>query len=73
MIETVRGPLDRAELGIVSTNEHVLTDSRHLQRPTREGVTLEGPIRAEILGDLRWSWMSLADNLILDDVVAATE
>lgn len=73
MIETVRGPLDRAELGIVSTNEHVLTDSRHLQRPTREGATLEGPIRAEILGDLRWSWMSLADNLILDDVDAATE
>ena len=67
MIETVLGPIERAALGIVSTNEHVLTDSRHLIRPTREGGMLAGPIRPEVLGDLRWSWMSLADNLTLDD------
>lgn len=73
MIETVLGPVDRAELGVVSTNEHVLTDSRHLLRPTREGGTLEGSIRPEVLGDLRWSWMSLADNLTLDDADAAAE
>ncbi|MCC2032486.1 hypothetical protein [Microbacterium allomyrinae] len=66
MIETVLGPVAPEELGVVSTNEHVLTDSRHLLRPTREGAALEGPIRPEILGDLRWSWMSLADNLTLD-------
>ncbi|GAA1682262.1 hypothetical protein [Microbacterium lacus] len=67
MIETVLGPVAADELGAVSTNEHVLTDCRHLRRPTREGGSLEGPIRPEILGDLRWSWMSLADNLTLDD------
>ncbi|MEV5072551.1 phosphotriesterase [Microbacterium sp. LMI12-1-1.1] len=66
MIETVLGPVAPGELGVVSTNEHVLTDSRHLLRPTREGGALEGPIRPGILGDLRWSWMSLADNLTLD-------
>jgi phosphotriesterase-related protein len=27
---------------------------------------LEGPVRPEILGDLRWSWLSLPDNLTLD-------
>ncbi len=67
MIETVLGPVGPDDLGIVSTNEHVLTDARHLLRPTREDGSLEGPIRPEILGDLRWSWMSLADNLTLDD------
>lgn len=67
MIETVLGPIRPDELGVVSTNEHLLTDSRHLLRPTREGGALEGRIRPEILGDLRWSWMSLADNLTLDD------
>lgn len=66
MIETVLGPVAPGELGVVSTNEHVLTDSRRLLRPTREGGALEGPIRPEILGDLRWSWMSLPDNLTLD-------
>ncbi len=71
MIETVLGPIRPGELGVVSTNEHVLTDSRHLLRPTREGGTLDGLIRPEILGDLRWSWMSLADNLTLDDPDAA--
>jgi phosphotriesterase-related protein len=71
VIETVLGSVAPEELGIVSTNEHVLTDSRHLLRPTREGGTLEGPIRPEVLGDLRWSWMSLADNLTLDSDIDA--
>jgi phosphotriesterase-related protein len=73
VIETVLGAIRSEELGVVSTNEHVLTDARHLLRPTREGGTLEGPIRTEVLGDLRWSWMSLADNLTLDDPQAAAE
>lgn len=73
VIETVLGPVDAERLGIVSTNEHVLTDSRHLLRPTREGGTLDGPIRPEVLGDLRWSWLSLADNLALDDEASAIE
>ncbi|MFJ6654367.1 hypothetical protein ACIQLJ_16375 [Microbacterium sp. NPDC091313] len=67
MIETVLGPVPAAALGAVATNEHLLTDSRILLRPDREGRTMEGPVRPEILGDLRWSWLSLADNLTLDD------
>lgn len=73
MIETVLGPVAADRVGTVSTNEHVLTDSRGLLRPTREGGTLTGPIRPEILGDLRWSWMSLADNLALDDPEGAVD
>ncbi len=71
MIETVLGRLPAAELGVVSTNEHVLADSRTLTRLTREGGVLEGPMRPEVLGDLRWSWLSLADNLTLDDPALA--
>ncbi|SDZ42185.1 phosphotriesterase family protein [Herbiconiux ginsengi] len=73
MIESVLGPVSPERLGTVSTNEHVLTDSRGLLRPTREGGTLSGPIRPEILGDLRWSWLSLADNLTLDDEESAVD
>jgi phosphotriesterase-related protein len=71
VIESVLGPLSPGRAGIVSTNEHVLTDSRGLLRPTREGGTLTGPIRPDILGELRWNWMSLADNLTLDDEQSA--
>lgn len=73
MIESVLGPLSPDRTGVISTNEHVLTDSRGLVRPTREGRTLTGAIRPEILGDLRWSWMSLADNLTLDDPDSAID
>jgi phosphotriesterase-related protein len=73
MIETVLGPIPASALGTTSTNEHVLTDSRRLLRPTREGGELTGRMRPEILGDLRWSWMSLADNLTLDDPDTAVE
>ncbi|MBZ5739355.1 hypothetical protein [Nocardioides mangrovi] len=73
MIETVLGPIPAARLGRVSTNEHVLADSTVLLRPTREGGRLEGPVRPEILGDLRWSWLSLADNLTLDSTDDAAD
>lgn len=74
MIETVLGPVPAAQLGIVSTNEHVLTDSRHLVRPAADGTTLPGPVRLEALGELRWNAMAMADNLALDDpALAAAE
>ncbi|WP_159499715.1 phosphotriesterase, partial [Microbacterium sp. 18062] len=73
MIETVRGRIPVEAAGTVSTNEHVLTDSRHLLRPTREGGALEGELRPEIMGDLRWSWLSLPDNLTLDDPDTAVD
>jgi phosphotriesterase-related protein len=68
MIESVLGPVPAETLGRVSTNEHVLTDSTILLRPTREGGRIEGPVRPEVLGDLRWSWLSSADNLALDSL-----
>jgi len=73
MIETVLGQISPAMLGQVSTNEHVLTDSRHLARPSRDGAMLEGPMRPEVLGDLRWNWLSLEDNLTLDDPAGAID
>lgn len=71
MIETVLGPVVAARLGRVATNEHVFTDARALVRPTREGGALDGPVRPEILGDLRWSYLSLPDNLTLDSADTA--
>ncbi|MBB2975357.1 phosphotriesterase-related protein [Microbacterium endophyticum] len=67
MIETVLGPIRPDELGAVSTNEHVLTDSRHLQRAARDGSRLDGPLTIDMLGDLRWNWLGSSDNLTLDD------
>ncbi|WP_116951381.1 phosphotriesterase family protein [Jiangella endophytica] len=71
MIETVLGPVEASSLGRVATNEHVFTDARGLVRLTREGGTLDGPLRPEILGDLRWSYLSLPDNLTLDSARTA--
>lgn len=71
MIETVLGPVPREALGRVNTNEHVLGDSRVLAKPNREGEWIEGEMRPEILGDLRWSYQALPDNLLLDSVDTA--
>ena len=73
MIQTVLGPIEPSQLGQASTNEHVLADSRHLRRPTREGRWWDGEVRAETLGDLRWNWLALPDNLHLDSVDVAAE
>lgn len=73
MIETVLGPVPVEEWGPTSTNEHLLTDSRGLIRPLPDGSFLDGPPRLETWGDLRWNWMSMPDNLTLDDPTAAAE
>lgn len=73
MIQTVLGPIEPSQLGRTSTNEHVLADSRHLRRPTREGTWWDGEVRAETLGDLRWNWLALPDNLHLDSADVAVE
>ncbi|SIR79627.1 hypothetical protein [Microbacterium sp. RURRCA19A] len=71
MIETVLGPVSAEGWGPTSTNEHLLTDSRGLARPLPDGTFLDGPPRLEVWGDLRWNWMSMPDNLTLDDPGAA--
>lgn len=74
MIETVLGPVTASDLGVVATNEHVLSDSRHLVRPAADGSTLPGPVTLETLGELRWNAMAMADNLTLDEPdLAVTE
>lgn len=73
MIETVLGPVEPERLGITSTNEHVLTDSRHLAREEPGRELLTGPPDLATLGDLRWNWMSMPDNLTLDDPDTAVD
>ena len=71
MIETVLGPIPASQLGRTSTNEHLLTDSRHLLRSLYGGGHIEGPVRLEALGELQWNWLASSDNLTLDDVGTA--
>jgi len=73
MIQTVLGPIERAQLGHTSTNEHLLADSRHLRRPMRDGQWWDDEIRPETLGDLRWNWLALPDNLHLDSADVAVD
>jgi len=67
MIETVLGPIEPSELGVVSMHEHLLTDASALQRPGVEALDAEAPVTAELAAALRWSQLALADNLRLDD------
>ncbi|MCC4248674.1 MULTISPECIES: hypothetical protein [Microbacterium] len=73
MIQTVLGPVEPAQLGPTSTNEHLLADSRHLRRPLRDGEWWDGDVRPDNLGDLRWNWLASADNLHLDSTEAAVD
>jgi phosphotriesterase-related protein len=73
VIETALGPIDATRLGVTSTNEHLLADSRHLRRPTRDGKDWDDVVRPEVLGDLRWNWLGLADNLHLESADVAAE
>ncbi|WP_123736115.1 MULTISPECIES: phosphotriesterase [unclassified Rathayibacter] len=67
-IQTVLGPVEAAELGVVSMHEHLLTDASALQRPGVEALDPDAPVTAELAAALRWSQLALADNLRLDDV-----
>jgi phosphotriesterase-related protein len=67
-IQTVLGPVEAAELGVVSMHEHLLTDASALQRPGVEALDPGAPVTAELAAALRWSQLALADNLRLDDV-----
>ncbi len=72
MIHTVLGPVAASELGVVATNEHVLTDARQLARPAADGRVHDFPVGLETLGELRWNAMASPDNLALDDPELAT-
>ena len=43
-IQTVLGPFEAAELGVVSMHEHLLTDASALQRPGVEALDPDAPV-----------------------------
>lgn len=74
MIETVLGAIPADTLGITSMHEHLLSDSSTLLRPAREPMPADERVTIENLGFVRWNYLALRDNLILDDPdVAAHE
>ncbi|MCU1407096.1 MAG: hypothetical protein JWQ43_3399 [Glaciihabitans sp.] len=72
MIQTVLGPIPAEELGATSMNEHLLSDSAKFLRPAREPLPLDEKMSIENLGFVRWNFLGLRDNLVLDqpDVTA---
>jgi phosphotriesterase-related protein len=73
-IHTVLGPIGVEDLGRTSMHEHLLSDLRIWAKPPRElppeGVAM-GP---ELMGYLRWNFLSIPENIVLDDPdVAAQE
>ncbi|MCU1406811.1 MAG: phosphotriesterase, partial [Glaciihabitans sp.] len=74
MIETVLGAIAPDQLGITSMNEHLLSDSSTLLRPAREPLPADERVTMANLGFLRWNYLALRDNLVLDDpILAANE
>jgi phosphotriesterase-related protein len=69
-VMTVMGPIAADELGITLPHEHILNDCRCWWHPptTAERQHLaEGPVRLEILGELRQDPFVNLDNCALDD------
>lgn len=73
MIETVLGPIPAESLGATSMHEHLLSDSSTLLRPAREPMPADERVTIENLGFVRWNYLALLDNLILDDPDAAAQ
>ena len=75
-VMTVQGPAPVEELGITLMHEHLLNDCRCWWNPpaTAERQHLaEGPVRIEILGELRMDPFVNLDNCALDDEQAAID
>jgi phosphotriesterase-related protein len=67
VIETVLGAIPPEQLGVTSMNEHLLSDSSTLLRPAREPLPADARVTMANLGFLRWNYLALRDNLVLDD------
>jgi phosphotriesterase-related protein len=67
MIETALGPIPPEQLGITSMNENMLSDSSTLLRPSREPMPAIEKVTLENLGFLRWNYLAMRDNLVLDE------
>lgn len=73
---TVRGPVDASTLGVTLVHEHILNDCRCWWNPpsTPERAYLaEGPVRIDILGELRQDPFVNRHNIALDDEALAVE
>jgi phosphotriesterase-related protein len=67
---TVRGPIPAGHLGVTLTHEHVLNDCRcwwHEPKEPERRHLASGPVRIEILGELRVDPFASLDNCALDD------
>jgi phosphotriesterase-related protein len=67
MIQTVLGPIRPEELGVTSMNEHLVADSAKFLRPPREPAPAQPRMTIENLGFVRWNYLGLRDNLVLDE------
>jgi len=76
-VQTVLGPVDGHQLGIVDTHEHLLIDFRCVYQgaggASQKGLAYE-PISLRNLGWVRYHWTSNLDNLqLLDEQTAVDE
>jgi phosphotriesterase-related protein len=67
MIQTTLGPIAADQLGVTSMNEHLVADSAKFLRPAREPQPEHDGLTIENLGFLRWNYLSLRENLVLDE------
>lgn len=75
-VMTVQGPIGIDELGITLMHEHILNDVRSWwHEPLTEGrrYLADGPVRPQILGELRMDPFANRHNLALDDEDLAIE
>lgn len=75
-VMTVRGPVPVEALGVTLIHEHILNDCRcwwHRPAEDERRHLAEGPVRKEILGELRMDPFVNLDNCALDDPQAAIE
>ena len=73
--QTVRGPVDVAELGITLMHEHCIVDLSHHLEPSSDpelGSYYDRPVTMDLLGTLRRHPLDICrDNVLLDDAELA--
>lgn len=74
-VMTVRGPVPAGQLGVTLHHEHILNDCRcwwHEPKEPERRHLAAGPVRIDILGELRMDPFANLDNCALDDEPLAT-
>ena len=73
-VHTVLGPIDPSQLGRTSMHEHLLSDLRIWAKEPVEQAPAGVPMGPELMAYLRWNFLSIPENIVLDDPdVAASE